>query len=126
MNIKVVKEVIKSQPRTFILIAVLCLLNIGFYLFTAFYQKPHFESLQNQWFEKRKLAAGGAVTDTTAVYQQGVKDLKTWQERIIPKKGFARFIGRLFEAAANNSLSFKGVSYKVLQLKEPEIGRAHV
>jgi type IV pilus assembly protein PilO len=119
MNIMIVKEVIKIQPRTFILIVVLFLVNISFYLFSAVYQKPRFESLQNQWFDKRKIATGGAVPDTTAVYQQGVKDLKTWRERIIPKKGFAGFIGRLFEAAANNSLSFKGVSYKVLQLKEP-------
>jgi type IV pilus assembly protein PilO len=118
MNIKAVKEVIKLQPRTFILIAVLFLLNIGLFLFAAVYQKPRLESLQTQWFDKRKLATGGAVADTAAVYQQGVKDLKTWQERIIPKRGFARFVGRLFEVAANNSLSFNGISYKVQQLKE--------
>ena len=119
MNIKVVKEVITSQPRTFILIAVLFLLNLSFYLFSAVYQQPRFESLQTQWFEKRKLATSGAVPDAAAVYQQGVKDLKTWRDRIIPKKGFARFIGKLFETAANNSLNFNRVSYKVLQLKEP-------
>jgi len=118
MNIKVVKEIIKSQTRTFILILALLVLNIALFLFLYVYQNPRLENLQNQWFEKRKLATGGSVLDTATIYQQGIKDLKNWRERIIPKKGFARFVGTLYETAANNSLSFQGVTYKVSQIKE--------
>ena len=121
MNIQLVTEIIKTRPKTFILIIVLVLMNIGLYLFAAVYQKPRLESLQNTWFEKRKTATGGAALDSAVVYRQGVSDLTAWRERIIPKKEFAGFVGRLFETAASNSLAFKGVSYKVSPLKDENL-----
>ena len=121
MNIPLVTEIIKARPKTFILIIALVLLNIGLYLFTAVYQKPRLEGLQSTWFVKRKTATGGTAIDSAAVYQQGVSDLTAWRARIIPKKGFAGFVGRLFETAASNSLAFKGVSYKASQLKDENL-----
>jgi type IV pilus assembly protein PilO len=118
MNIKVVKEILKAQSRVFILILSLLVLNIALFMFSFIYQNPRLENLQNQWFEKRKLATGGSVADAATIYQQGIKDLKIWRDRILPKKGFARFVGTLYETTANNSLSFKGVTYKVIQIKE--------
>ncbi len=118
MNIRIVKEIVKVQTRTFILIFSLVVLNIVLVLFSSVYQNPRLENLQNKWFEKRKLATGGAVADTATIYQQGLKDLKNWRSRVIPKKGFARFVGTLYETAANNSLSFKGATYKISQFKE--------
>ena len=118
MNIKVVKQIIIAQPRTFVLILFLAVLNIALYLFSSVYQNPRLENLQNKWFQKRKLGTGGVVADTGTIYQQGIIDLKNWRSRITPKKGFARFIGTLYETAANNSLSFEGATYKISQFKE--------
>lgn len=121
MNIKVVEQIFKAQPRTFILILVLILVNIGFFIFSAVYLTPRFEGLQNQWFEKRKIMTGGIGQDPSALYQQGTKDLATWRDRIIPKRDFTKFIGSLYETASNNSLAFNGLSYKVVQLKEKKL-----
>lgn len=121
MNVIIVKEVIKAQPKTFILIFALLLANIGLYLYASVYQAPQLASLQGKRLEKRRFTAGGAALDTAAVYRQGEADLKAWRARIIPKKEFARFVGNLFETAANNSLAFKSVSYKATQLKDENL-----
>jgi type IV pilus assembly protein PilO len=121
MNVKVVKEIIKAQPKTFIVIFTLALLNSCLWAYAAAYQKPRLEDLQRNWFEKRKSATGGALLSIAADYQQGERDLKAWRARIIPKKEFARFAGSLFETAANNSLAFKGVSYRVTQYKDENL-----
>ncbi|HEY6874437.1 MAG TPA: type 4a pilus biogenesis protein PilO [Geobacteraceae bacterium] len=121
MNAKVIKELVRAQPKTFILILVLLLSNVGLYLYVAAYQTPRLESLQRAWLEKRKSARGGPALDTAAVYRQGENDLKLWQARIMQKKDFTRFVGSLFQIAANNSLAFKGVSYKPSQVKEEKL-----
>jgi type IV pilus assembly protein PilO len=121
MRTKMVEEIFKAQPRTFILIFVLILVNIGFFLFTAAYLTPHFERLQNQWFEKRKIMTGGAGLDEATIYQQGTRDLTVWRDKIISKREFTKFIGTLYETASNNSLTFSGLSYKVVQLKEKNL-----
>ncbi len=121
MNVRVVKETVKAQPGIFAAIIALVLLNVCVYAYAALYQKPRFESLQGKWFEKRKLVSGAASSDLGAVYQQGESDLKVWRERIIPKRDFARFVGSLFETASKNSLAFKGMTYKVDQLKDENL-----
>lgn len=121
MNIKLVGDIFKIQPKTFVLIIVLILANTGLFLFTALYQLPRFEKLQNQWFEKRKSSTAGTVQDFATLYQQGEKDLATWRNRIIPKRDFAKFIGTLFETASNSSLAFNGLSYKIVPLKEKSL-----
>lgn len=121
MNVKVIKELIKAQPGTFILVIALLLANLCLYLYASLYQTPRLEGLQSKWFEKRKSATGGAVLDSAVAYRQGENDLKAWRARIIPKRGFARFLGSLFETAANNSLAFKGVSYKASQIKDENL-----
>lgn len=121
MNAKVIKELLKAQPKTFILIFALLFLNVCLYLYTSIYQAPRLASLQGTWFEKRKAASGGRVLDTVAAYRQGENDLKLWQARIMPKRDFARFVGGLFEAAANNSLAFKGVSYRLTAVKNEKL-----
>ena len=50
-----------------------------------------------------------------------MSDLTAWRARIIPKREFAGFVGRLFETAARDSLAFKGLSYKVSQIKEENL-----
>jgi len=114
-------EILKVQPRTYALILVLVLVNTGFFMYEALYQVPRYEKLQNQWFEKRKTLTGGAGQDPGLMYQQGIKDLAAWQERIVPKKRFTRFIGTLFETASNNSLALNGVSYKIVPVSDKKL-----
>src|SRR6266567_8330584 len=113
MIAKIIIESIRAQKKSFILIAALFLVDLSFYVYASVYQTPRLENLQNQWFAKRKSTAVDAAQDPAAIYRQGEGDLKLWRARIIPKKGLARFVANLFETAANNSLAFKGVTYKV-------------
>lgn len=121
MTIPLAAEIIKTRPKTIILVIALVLANVGLYLFAAVYQKPRLESLQGAWFEKRKTASRGAALDNASVYRQGMSDLTAWRAKIIPKREFAGFVGRLFETAARNSLAFKGLSYKVSQIKDEDL-----
>ncbi len=118
MNIKFIVEIFKARRNFFIVILVLALLNAGLYIYAAAYQTPHLAAMQSEWFEKRRLAAGGVTQDAAAVYRQGTKDLAAWDARIPSKKEFARFVGELFEAAANNALTVGGVTYKPEPVKE--------
>jgi len=122
MNVKAtIIENIRARKKSFIAILALFLVDIALVVYAALYQTPRLESLQSQWLEKRKSTIVDAAQDTAAVYRQGVADLTLWRARISPKRGFARFVGSLFETAANNSLSFKGVTYKVTQIKKEEL-----
>ena len=116
MNLKLVREILKSAPRLFILIGVLLLLNVVALCYYAIFQQRQIERVQGRWFEARKALSGGDH-DISATYRQGEDDLKAWRERIILKKDFARFVGNLFEAAANNSLAFNNITYKTSQFK---------
>lgn len=121
MITKVIIECIRAQKKSFILIVALFIIDLSFYVYASVYQTPRLENLQNQWFAKRKSTTVDAAQDTAAVYRQGEGDLKLWRARIIPKKGFARFVANLFETAANNSLAFKGVTYKTGQVKNEDL-----
>lgn len=121
MNLKFVKEVIRARQKTFILLAILALLDIVLYIYASAYQTPHLADLQNEWFEKRRLTSGGVAQDAAAVYRQGMKDLAVWNARIAPKKDFTRFIGDLFETAANNALVVGGVTYKPVLTKQEKL-----
>jgi type IV pilus assembly protein PilO len=112
MNATIVKEILKSQPRMLGLIAALVLTNICLSAYVALYQKPRLAEIQVSWFNKRQSATGAAARGMVAAYRQGENDLQSWQSRVILKKDFARFVGSLFETARNNSLAFKGVTYK--------------
>ena len=117
MNLRYLKEIIKTSPRIFAVIGILLVLNTSFYLYAALYQQKRIEALQDTWFSKRNAAAGGAGQDTATIYQQGETDLKAWQSRILPKKKFTAFLGSISDLAANNSLAFNGITYKFTPYK---------
>lgn len=121
MNSKVIKELVKTRSKTFILIFALLVADVCLYVYAAGLQMPRVENLQATWFEKRKSTGGGAALDAAAIYRQGESDLKIWRTRITPKKGFASLVGRVLETATNNSLAFKGVSYSPKFLKEENL-----
>jgi type IV pilus assembly protein PilO len=121
MNFDMLQQIAKARLKSFICIIVLIVINIGLYIFSSAYQEPRLVSLQRKWSETRRQAGGEAALDATAVYRQGMADLTTWRTRISPKKEFARFIGDLFETAANNTLRVGGVTYKPTLLKEENL-----
>jgi type IV pilus assembly protein PilO len=118
MNIKLITEIFRARPKSLVFILVLALVNIGLYIYVSAYQAPRLAALQSEWFEKRRLAGGGVARDAAAVYRQGTKDLAAWNARIPLKKEFARFIGDLFESAANNALTVGGVTYKPVPIPD--------
>lgn len=118
MKYKFILETIRAWRKPAIFVVVLLLINVCSYLYLTIYQEPRLESLQNNWFEKRQKINSMAVVDAATVYEQGTRDLKTWSSRIPPKKDFARFLGDLFETAANNNLSVKSVTYKPNLIKD--------
>ncbi len=117
MNYKLVKEVVKSRRRIFVLIAFLLILNILSYSYLSIYQGPRVVSLQSSWFEKRQKSSGMKAANAATIYSQGVKDLQVWNARILPRKDFARMLGELFEMAGNNNMAVKGVTYKPQDMK---------
>ena len=117
MKIDIILQILKTRPKSFVCIAILIAANFGLYLFSALYQEPRLADLQRKWSEKRLEAASAPPQDPAAIYRQGTADLKSWRERIPPKREFAAFIGELFETAVNNSLSVGAITYKPTQIK---------
>ena len=117
MNVAFAKEIVRVRPRTLILVALLVLIDCGLFVFVALYQMPRLAARQEEWFSKRQSAAGATAQSKVAAYRKGESDLQLFQERILPKRDFTRYVGNLFETAKKNSLTFKGVSYKVSPVK---------
>lgn len=121
MSSKVIKEIFKAQPKTFILILVLLTANVCLSIYITGLQMPRVENLQSAWLEKRKATGRSATLDTVATYRQGENDLKLWRTRIIAKKDFAGLVGRILETANHNALAFKGISYSPSFLKDENL-----
>jgi Tfp pilus assembly protein PilO len=121
MKIELLKQILTARRNTFICIAVLILINIGLFAYSSAYLMPRLAGLQRRWSDMRLQAASGASLDPAVIYRQGKADLKTWNERIPPKKGFAAFIGQLFETATNNSLSVGAINYKPQKVKGEDL-----
>lgn len=115
------RQIIKTRRNSFIAIFVLVLINIGLYTYCSVYLEPQVAFLQNKWSEKRLVAARGMVTDSAAIYRQGIADLAAWRARIYLKREFARFIGEVFETAANNTLKVGSINYKPQSVKGEDL-----
>lgn len=100
------------------LIVLLVVINTAASVYLLGFQEPRLTSLQNTWFDKRKQSTLTGGVDAAKVFAQGKKDLAVWDSKILPKKDFARFLGELFETAANNNVAVKGVTYKPKKVKE--------
>jgi Tfp pilus assembly protein PilO len=112
MNINTIRQIFIARRNCFIAIIILILINAGLYLYYSAYQESHLASLHNKGSDKRLETAGKTAVNMAAVYRQGTGDLAAWRARIYPKKEFTRFIGDLFETAANNSLKVGAITYK--------------
>jgi type IV pilus assembly protein PilO len=118
MNYKLIMEIARTRLITIVSVVALLLINACLYAYLSLYQGPRLESLQSNWFAKRQSTGAMTVMDAATIYSQGTRDLKTWLARIYPKKDFTRFLGELFETAANNNLAVKNVVYKPDLIKE--------
>jgi type IV pilus assembly protein PilO len=118
MNYNLIMEIVRTRRIAIVSIVALLLINVCLSAYLSLYQKPRLESLQSSWFAKRKSTGALTVMDAATIYSQGTRDFKTWLARIYPKKDFTRFLGELFETAANNNLAMKNVAYKPDLIKE--------
>ncbi|RNC68727.1 MAG: pilus assembly protein PilO [Desulfuromonadales bacterium] len=104
-------EILKARKLSIAVIASLILINSGLVVYVRMFQEPQLAGLQDQWSGKRALAAGqkGDVSDA---YRQGMADLASFNDRIPPKRDFTKLMMEIFETAANNGLTVKGIAYK--------------
>ena len=121
MNTALLKDMFGTRRNTVLALIALVVVNLLLYLYGTVFQKPRLQRVEQQLEEKQRAAAGGVTKDAATVYREGKKDLETWRERIAPKKEFARFVGSLFEMAAGNSLTVRGVQYRPVQVKGEEL-----
>lgn len=121
MNLKLLKETLLGRKRLVLPIVFLLFINIGSFVYLSVYQEPRVASLQGSWFEKRQKSSQIGALDAATIYAQGMKDLKAWNSRILPRKDFARMLGELFETASNNSLAVNSVTYNPNNIKESDL-----
>lgn len=109
------KQVIHIASRRripLIAIFVLLVLNFVAYGLLSFYFRPDLDRAREEWFMKRRTAAGERELSRSEQYVQGRKDLEDWNSRILAKKDFAPFLSRLFAMASRHNLELAGITYK--------------
>lgn len=110
-------EVLKTRSRLLIILLLLAAADAGLYLFSSLYQEPLLSRLQSRWVEIRRTARSPSI-DRGMAYQQGGADLKTWKDRVAPKRELARIVSELFSIASSNSVTVGGITYKPENVKE--------
>lgn len=118
MNRELLKQTFVARKNWLLLIFLLLIADIAGFVYASVFQEPRIESLQTNWFEKRRQSSRVNVVDAATVYTQGTKDLQVWESRIPPKKEFARVLGELYEVAGNSSLVVSAVTYKPTTIKD--------
>lgn len=115
----IITEILRTHSRTLILLLALVLLNIALAMLLNLYMQPKLETLQNEWFSKRKVAV--SVLDRGSAFEAGTADMVKWRAVIPPKKDLARVVGEIYETAKSNSLSVSAVTYKPEQVKSEKL-----
>ncbi|HBG08059.1 MAG: pilus assembly protein PilO [Geobacteraceae bacterium GWC2_58_44] len=117
MSYQMLRDMIGVRRNSFAFAGFLAVLNIALLLYLSLWQQPELAKAQSEWFAQRQALASGQSLGSAARYQEGVRDLELFQQRLIPKKNFAGFLSELFESAKSNSLSMKGIVYKATPMK---------
>ncbi|AAR35157.1 MAG: hypothetical protein ACD_75C02596G0003 [uncultured bacterium] len=113
-------QLITSRKRTVVVLLALATVNIILAVFKGVYQEPRIAELRDEWTSKRSLNTG-ARRDVSSIYRQGTEDLKVYRERLTPKRGFTALMMEVFETAADNGLTVKGVTYKPKQVPDQKL-----
>src|SRR6266702_1265347 len=121
MNLNLLANIIKDRKKTFLAMLILIAVNICSNLYSNLMQKPTIERYRTEWFERRSKEGLQQAEGKVAIYEQGVKDLKTWEERIYAKKDFARFLGDLFEIVGKDSVALGSITYKPVKEKNAKL-----
>lgn len=112
MSYQTLLDMIAARRKSFTFLGFLVLLALGMEIYLSTYQRPELERTQSAWFAKRDALARGETQADATRYQRGMSDLEQFQKLLIPKKDFARLLGRLYDTAKDNSLTLQGISYK--------------
>lgn len=113
MSYEMLREILRIRRNSFLFLAFLALLNLAVIAYLALLQRPELTQARSAWLAQREAqATGQAVVGSTARYQQGMRDLEAFRERLIAKPAFAAFLTDLFETAGRSSLELKGITYK--------------
>jgi type IV pilus assembly protein PilO len=118
MNYQMLRDILAARRRSFILLALLVLLDISLLVFLSAWQEPELVRTQNGWFARRQSAAQGVDRGVTARYRDAERDLALFQGRLIEKQNFAAFLSDLFATAKSNALGLKSITYKPSEVKE--------
>lgn len=113
-------QLISSRRRVIAALLALAAVNIILALFRNVYQEPKIAKLREEWTSKRTLNTG-VRRDVSTIYRQGTDDLKAYRERITPKRGFTGLMMEVFETAADNGLTVKGITYKPKQIPDQQL-----
>lgn len=118
MNYRILLDTIGARPKSFALIALLAVLNLAAALYLSLRLEPELGRAQAAWFAQREILAGGRGGRVADGYRRAERDLARFENLLIPKKGFPRFLSGLFETAHNNGLQLQGIGYKPTLFKE--------
>lgn len=111
MNLDLLRETLRGSRNLLTLLLLLALLDAALYSYRAFSQTPELERARSAYSSSRE-AGGGSATQRTVHYEKSRRDLARFEEKLIAKKEFARFLEELFGMAEKRALSLKGISYK--------------
>lgn len=111
MNLEMVREVMHGSRHLFKALLLLTVLAAVLYGYRTLVQGPELERMQSAYFTSRD-AGGGEATRRTVHYQNSLRDLARFEEKLIAKKDFARFLEELFAMASKRNLTLNGISYK--------------
>lgn len=121
MNMSIITEIVQLRKRALLAIAILFAVAMLLQLFISFYQTVQVEKQNAEWLTLREQEGrGAALQDRETLYKNGLVDLAKFREKIYPKSQFARFIGELYEMAAENDLEIASIGYKPSLAKEDE------
>lgn len=115
-------EIIRSRKKIYLVAFSALAAGLVLLVIDGTYLGPKVESLQNQWFEKRRQMQAAGARDVATVYRDGKKDLAEFEALIPKKREFARVVSQIFETAHANNLRVGTISYKPAQLKPGIVG----
>ncbi len=118
MTRKQVIQIVSQRRIPLVAITILLVLNFVVYGYLSVYQRPALDRAREEWFVKRRTAAGDRDQSRPTLYAQGRKDLDEWRGRIVAKKDFAPFLSRLFDLTGRHDLQLAGITYKPTLEKE--------